>query len=91
MTEKKHKDFVKELMKDKPIEMLAGIENEETILKFNEMGYTKAYNVLGQFLSCARNCEMFEYWLTLYVPCMSPENRIVLIYCLEDWCSHHLV
>ena len=61
-TSQKHKTFVADPIKDKPIKELPGI-GEVYAKRLENCGFTKAFHVLGQFLVLDKSRELFVDWL----------------------------
>lgn len=83
-TSQKHKEFVRESMKDKDISVLAGV-GSTSLRTFNDKGYTKAHHLFGIYLTM--NCDecVMNVWLTEIVPDMNPKHRSDLIYSLREY------
>ncbi|XP_067681849.1 barrier-to-autointegration factor-like [Haliotis asinina] len=87
-TSQKHRDFVSEPMGDNLVTELPGIGS---VLgsKLSEAKFTKAYNVLGQFLVLDKNEELFVGWLK--ETCSANSKQAGDCYtALNAWCDEHL-
>nr|XP_033791897.1 barrier-to-autointegration factor-like protein [Geotrypetes seraphini]XP_033791899.1 barrier-to-autointegration factor-like protein [Geotrypetes seraphini]XP_033791900.1 barrier-to-autointegration factor-like protein [Geotrypetes seraphini]XP_033791901.1 barrier-to-autointegration factor-like protein [Geotrypetes seraphini]XP_033791902.1 barrier-to-autointegration factor-like protein [Geotrypetes seraphini]XP_033791903.1 barrier-to-autointegration factor-like protein [Geotrypetes seraphini] len=88
-TSQKHRDFVCEPMGDKPVTTLAGI-GEVLGAKLEELGFDKAYVLLGQFLILKKDDDdLFKEWLK---ECCGANARQADLCstCLKEWCSSFL-
>lgn len=85
----KHADFVRETMRDKPIESISGV-GDWSKTSFNEKGLDKAYHLLGEFLLLSKDITLFDQWLETNAPRMKPKNRGDVIKCLQEWCDKNL-
>ncbi|XP_017772979.1 PREDICTED: barrier-to-autointegration factor-like [Nicrophorus vespilloides] len=84
----KHRNFVLEPMRDKPVTDLAGIA--ETLgSELIAAGFDKAYVVLGQFLVLKKNKEKFQEWLKDTCNANSDQSQ-KCFNCLNDWCEKFL-
>jgi barrier-to-autointegration factor len=54
-----------------------------------ELGYNKAYVMLGQFLLFRKEDEFFIEWLKELLP-ITNENALHCCSCIRDWCTLHL-
>lgn len=88
MTSPKFKKFVSELMRDKDIEEVCGID-ETSALRLRDGGWTKAYVILGQFLLLNKDKELFINWLYSVSDVDILHGRIVYE-CIKEWCNLHL-
>lgn len=88
-TLQKHADFVRETMGYKPVIAIAGIGDGAGV-RLEEIGFTKAYHLLGQFLVLSRDSAAFDAWLQTEVPRMSSKQRSDCIACLTEWCDRNL-
>ncbi|XP_061601339.1 barrier-to-autointegration factor-like protein [Cololabis saira] len=59
---RKHRDFVREPIEDKPVTALPGI-GEVLGEKLVKKGFTKASALLGHFVQMGRDPEKFKAWL----------------------------
>lgn len=88
----KHVEFCKGSIKNKlPIE-IAGVR-QETSLKFIELGYTTASQILGKYLLMDMNFDLFDEWLKINFPdskVMNLKNRSDIVGCLQEWCDKNL-
>jgi len=87
-TSVKHRDFVAEPMQDKEVTCLAGI-GDVYGKKLTELGFDKAYTVLGQFLLLKMEKDLFIDWLKELVGVNSHHAESCYI-CLKEWCEQHL-
>ena len=91
-TSVKHEMFVREPMGDKDVCELAGIGPRCAEL-FRNLGFDKAYNLLGQFLILNQDEEMFCAWLAQEISdghAMSKKHRTDVYHCLKQWCQNNL-
>jgi len=85
----KHKEFIREPMRDKDVRCIAGIgEKYGNILE--SKGFCKAYHVLGQYLLLSRDISLFEQWLEAGVGMNNSKWRGDCSACLEEWCEINL-
>lgn len=87
-TTQKHKNFVSEPMHGKPVTELAGIG---TVYgdRLKKAGFTKAYNVLGQYLVLDKNQPLFRQWMIDTCSATS-KHADDCYYCLKEWCEQFL-
>ncbi len=88
-TSQKHADFVRETMKDKPVEAIAGIGDRPKAI-LGEKGFDKAYHLLGQFLVLSKDPTVFDAWLQTEVTSMNSKHRGDCVECLREWCEKNL-
>jgi hypothetical protein len=81
--------FERQPLGEKTIDNVPGIDPliEE---EFNKFGFTKAYQLLGQYLLCNKNNEQFNNWLETTIPSMTPYNRHDCINALSEWVHNNL-
>ncbi|XP_041035892.1 barrier-to-autointegration factor B-like [Carcharodon carcharias] len=87
-TSQKHKNFVVEPMKEKSVKELAGIG---LVLggRLEEKGFTKAKDVLGQFLLLKQDKVAFKCWMRQ--ACFAGNRQSEDCYrCLREWCDAFL-
>jgi hypothetical protein len=82
-TSKKHASFVSEPMGEKPVTDIAGI-GETYGKRLNELGFEKAYNLLGQFLLLNKDEENFKEWLKEEVS-MNGKHLNDCCACMSEW------
>ncbi|XP_067010078.1 barrier-to-autointegration factor [Anabrus simplex] len=87
-TSQKHRNFVAEPMGDKPVTDLAGI-GEVLGNRFVNLGFDKAYVVLGQFLVLKKNKELFTDWIKDSIGA-NGKQAADCYQCLSDWCDEFL-
>ncbi|KAI6240603.1 hypothetical protein M3Y99_00429500 [Aphelenchoides fujianensis] len=87
-TSQKHQDFISEAMKDKPISAIAGI-GPTYEKKFEEINFTKAYHLLGQFLLLDKNEELFVDFLKEKVG-MNARYSKAAFDCLNEWATFNI-
>ncbi|XP_023677259.1 barrier-to-autointegration factor-like [Paramormyrops kingsleyae] len=87
-TSQKHRDFVAEPMAEKPVTALAGI-GDVLGKKLEELGFDKAYVVLGQFLVLKKDVELFTEWLKDICGANS-RQAASCTQCLKEWCDAFL-
>ena len=76
-------------MGDKLIDNIPGIT--QSIKKdFNNIGFKKAYHLLGQYLLFDKNNELFDEWLVITIPQMTLDNRQKCIMSLYEWTNNNL-
>ncbi|XP_045768612.1 barrier-to-autointegration factor-like [Maniola jurtina] len=91
-TSQKHRNFVAEPMGEKPVTKLAGVG--EVLGKRLEtagfdLGFDKAFVVLGQFLLFKKDKELFLKFMK--ETCSANAKRSEDCYqCLKDWCDEFL-
>ncbi len=90
----KHIEFVSNRIGDKCVSTINGID-DDTKMKLNDMGYSKAYELLAKFLSPSGNksqteSEAFDEWLQNEIYTMSSKQRKECIDCLAEWCENNL-
>ncbi|GBP22772.1 Barrier-to-autointegration factor [Eumeta japonica] len=88
----KHRNFIAEPMRDKPVTDLAGV-GEVLGERLKRAGFVKAspiaYAVLGQFLLLRKNRELFQDWMKDI--CNANAKQSSECYqCLKDWCHEFL-
>lgn len=88
-TSQKFADFIREPMKDKPVSDLAGI-GAKTATELKGHGITKAYHLLGQFLTFDKDKEMFDSFLQDNAPGLQSRWREQTYDCLNEWCENNL-
>ena len=87
-TSQKFRNFVSEPISNKPVTSLAGIG---PVLgnRLEDLGYDKAYMVLGQFLLLKKNEKQFQDWLKNKIKANTKQasdcNR-----CIKEWCEEFL-
>lgn len=86
---KKHEEFVNNLMGEKPIESINGINSRNKLLFYN-CGFEKAYQLLAQFLLFSKNRVEFDLWLCHEFHQMTDKDRGDCIECLTEWCEKNL-
>lgn len=87
-TSQKHRNFVGDPMGDKPVFALPGV-GEAIGARLAEVGFDKAYVVLGQFLLLKKDHLLFERWFRD----LTGGNRKHAGDCaraLSDWCDEFL-
>ncbi len=89
METQKHIEFVRENMKNKPVEAIDGIGDKAARI-LHEKGFEKAYNLLGQFLVLNKDETVFDAWLQYEVTSMNYTHRAKCCYCLREWCKQNL-
>lgn len=87
-TSQKRKDFVRESMKDKPVDEIDGVCAPYGE-KLKAKGFEKASHLLGQFLCMCRDVEVFTTWLGCEIGCQHP-YAFDIADCLEHWCDLNL-
>jgi len=75
-------------MGDKDVTEVAGI-GPTYGRRLCELGFDKAYVMLGQFLVLKKNEEIFVEWLKLSVGMGSQHGRAAFK-CLQEWCNAFL-
>lgn len=85
----KHRNFIREPMREKSVEELPGIGwiGREDL---ESLGFTKAYHLLGQFLLLNRDIDSFEIWLSEELPQLKEKARRQVSAALFDWCNLNL-
>ncbi|KOB71018.1 putative dna-bridging protein baf [Operophtera brumata] len=87
-TSQKHRNFVSEPMKKKPVTDLAGI-GDVLGKRLVEKGFDKAFIVLGQYLVLKQDQMVFQQWLK--DTCSANSKQSADCYnCLEAWCEQFL-
>lgn len=102
VTSQKHKDFVREPMKNKPIGALPGLGSISGAFdgsssmsgafygeRLVSKGITRAKHLLGQFLLMDRDTEIFISWLQHTIYC-GYGTAFVIADCLDEWCLTNL-
>uniref|UniRef100_A0A4X2KI77 Barrier-to-autointegration factor n=1 Tax=Vombatus ursinus TaxID=29139 RepID=A0A4X2KI77_VOMUR len=87
-TYQKHCDFVTEPMGEKPVGCLAGI-GDVLSKKLEDMGFHKAYMVLGQFLVMKKDECLFREWLQDTCGANARQSQDCFD-CLREWCDTFL-
>ena len=87
-TSQKHRNFVSEPMGEKLVTELAGI-GPVVGGRLQELGFSKAYSLLGQFLVLNKNEDLFIDWLKEDINASSKQAGDCYN-CLKDWCEHNL-
>ncbi|EDV21618.1 expressed hypothetical protein [Trichoplax adhaerens] len=87
-TSVKHQNFISEPMGDKPVTELAGI-GDALGSKLHEIGFDKAYVVLGQFLLLKKDEELFMEWLKDTIDANKKQGGDC-VQCLVEWCDAFL-
>jgi len=57
---------------------------------FNNIGYDKAIHLLGQYLLCNKDNEIFNTWLINEFPSITTVNRNLCIESLSQWTYNNL-
>jgi len=83
-----HNMFVNEPIGSKPCTDLPGIS---VVLgkRLGDIGFDKAYSVLGQFLLLKKDKELFQSWLHLEVSANKWQSERCYD-CLQEWCDQFL-
>jgi hypothetical protein len=85
----KHRDFIRESIGDKGITEIAGV-GPRAHTNLEDKGFTKAYHLLGQFLSLDKDEGGFQRWLDENVSVMSSFKKKECYDCIAEWCGGHL-
>ncbi|KJE97083.1 barrier-to-autointegration factor [Capsaspora owczarzaki ATCC 30864] len=85
-TSQKHQNFIKEQMRDKPVNQVAGI-GEKISGELNDQGFKYAYQLLGQFLILNKNEGDFLDWFKEVAPSANSKHRQDAYECLSKWCE----
>ena len=88
-TTKKHQEFVRESMKDKPIIAISGI-GDSISSYFNRKGFSHAYHLLGQFLLLSCDEIIFKTWLETEFSFIAEKQRNDIYFALSEWCRNNL-
>eukprot|EP00043_Microstomoeca_roanoka_P028582 m.18584 g.18584 ORF g.18584 m.18584 type:complete len:95 (-) comp8517_c0_seq1:137-421(-) len=86
---KKHEDFVREKMRGKAADTIAGI-GDAGAQQLRAVNFSKASDVLGQFLVLHENDSAFEDWLKENASALDSRRRKEVIQCLKDWILRNL-
>lgn len=83
-----HNIFIGEPIKNKPCTDLPGIS---VVLgkRLTDIGFDKAYCVLGQLLLLKKDKELFQTWLHIEVSANKWQS-ILCYECLLEWCDQFL-
>ena len=85
----KHFDFSQMPMGEKAIFEIPGIGNKNASCLIKG-GFTKAYQLLGQFLLCSKDEYIFSAWFLNNFPSVSQSDQYECIKALKDWCFNNL-
>jgi hypothetical protein len=89
ITSQKYANFIRESMRDKPVEAIAGI-NSKSAFCLHELQYDYAYQLYGLFLAFNMDETAFKTWLQEEVKSMTEEKRNDCYNCLKDWSNKNL-
>lgn len=84
----KHREFVREPMRNKPIEAVPGIGTVYS-MKLKMRGFINASHLLGQFLIMSRDVTILETWLELEFGISGGYSKIASN-SLSEWCDVNL-
>jgi len=88
-TSKKHDDFIRGPIGNKPVDLVAGIgpANAKFLAKKH---ITTAIQLLGQFLLMNKDVPRFVEWLRVNVPGMYANHRLACAHCLAQYCKNNM-
>lgn len=92
---RKQKDFVEGGLKDPatqeyvPVTHIGGV-GKVTGEKLSELGFTYAYNLIGQYMVNGMDDEATSHWLQHEVGVRRRELRDDIIGTMRKWCDRHL-
>lgn len=87
-TKRMHKIFMDEPIGSKPCTDIPGI-SVALGKRLSDLGFDKAYCVLGQFLLFKKDRELFEIWLHLEISANKRHSELCYE-CLNEWCNQFL-
>lgn len=90
-TSQKHADFIRFVknMETLRVGHIAGIgDKAERLLAESDIIY--AYQLLGLYLQCERNDDLFQYRLREYAGCINSTHSRDCVTCIKEWCEKYL-
>ena len=85
----KHFDFTQLPLGNKSIDAIPYLDMTN-VIEFKRINFTKAYQVIGEYLLLNKNNDLMDIWLQQNIPSMTEYNRHKFVEVIHVWTQNNI-